>query len=232
MDDADSAPPYGRAQSDDEQDSIGSAPGRDDEEESIEEYMARLLNRMRSGAGGKGGGEPVARDNAPSGVAKTSKAAAPIETKKTSFPPAQGAAAAAEGDKAVPAEPADEPPAQGRMTELGPRTARAEALDLVGMRELANSQARAAIHTHRHETSRRNALTKWIMSGGSLLLTLGGLLWLPSDNGTLRNGLIAGVVVAILWGWQAVAATRRVLKMKESQAKPLPSGGGGASASR
>ena len=64
-----------------------------------------------------------------------------------------------------------------------------------------------------------------------LVVTLGTLWWAPADNATVRTGLIAGVVISIYWGWQAVAATRRVLRMKESQAKAL-SGGGGASSSR
>jgi hypothetical protein len=66
----------------------------------------------------------------------------------------------------------------------------------------------------------------------SLVATSSALLLLRSDNLALRNGLIIGIVVAIFWGWQAVAATRRVMKLKESQLKTLPGTGGGANASR
>jgi len=69
-------------------------------------------------------------------------------------------------------------------------------------------------------------MAKWILSSGALMSTLVAWCWVPRDNTPLRTGMVVGLVIAIYWGWQAAAATRRVLKLKESQAKALPSSPG------
>ncbi len=143
------------------------AAANDGEEESIEEYMARLLNRMRGGTGAKATSEPAAKVIAPSNAAQTSKVATGTEVVKKTPKPVPVEVPAPPVQSEVQPVAAAEPAPVGRMTELGPRSSRPETVDLVAMRELANSQARAAIHTHRHSTTRRNAFAKWSMSAGA-----------------------------------------------------------------
>jgi uncharacterized membrane protein YjjP (DUF1212 family) len=93
------------------------------------------------------------------------------------------------------------------------------------MRDFANDQARAAIHTYRRQTSQRNANTKWLLAACALVSASSVWWFSGGDDATMRMAAAAGVVITIFWTWQAVLLTRRVLKLKTSQVSsdPAPS---------
>ena len=154
-----------------------------EEEESIEDYMQQLLQRVR------GDGPPTGTGANPVYRAAATPSAPDEAPKKAAAPP--------------PPKP-DLPPV--KPEEYVPRSTAAErTVNLAAMRELANSQARNAIQTHQKKVGLQ-------LSGGKLitavvaLVTAVVLVWSGSSN-NLRLTMAAGglgAVIGLYWLLQAM----------------------------
>jgi len=162
--------------------SPGSAHG-DHEEESIDDYMARLLERVRGVTGeaaGAVGASPKRRD----------EDAPPRET--------------------IPFRPADETAAQrfaGKRrepVEMSPRAVAPEKfVNLTAMREVANLSAQTAIDRHSQRLLRR-------VVGFKLLVAVLGLvsgivllgIWRVAPSGLTFSAAMISLVVGLFWGIQ------------------------------
>jgi hypothetical protein len=144
----------------------------DDDEETIEQYMARLLERVRGGAAHTA--EPTT-----SASWDRQRTAGDVDTRGRE-PAAQSPAT--EGDSQ--AVTADE---ERVTTSLGTTRKKAKVVEepanLEAFRAVANASARRAIGTHAQRVHRRNALTKAIVA------TLAGMtsLWLMLEAPDLRD---------------------------------------------
>jgi chromosome segregation ATPase len=190
-----------------------------DEEESIESYMERLMQRVR------GDSEP-----APTGVTQTrasqtgfsqtgvSKTASKPLTSSFAAPPAEDVGstmvAAIMPDGSAEGEPAS--------AEIAPRRVVHDlTANLSAMRELANSAANAAINQHARNKSSQRAQRKLLGS----CLTLGASAVLAyfsweSESTPGMAGATSGVAIAMYW---MLGAARGFigLKIKKSQALPV-----------
>ena len=157
-----------------------------DEDESIQAYMARLLQRV--------GASPEA-----------------IERESQRQPPQSSvpAAAAAPQEEAVPAVPASAPQHKP-LKQLAPRTVAPEKMvPLSAMRELANLQAESAISRYVRSKARRTEASKMAVTvmaalSGAMLL----LFWRQTGIPLTLLAAATSLVVA-LWGGQHVLKSRR-----------------------
>ncbi|HEX3726360.1 MAG TPA: hypothetical protein VHV08_08955 [Pirellulales bacterium] len=180
---------------------MGSAPAGGDEEESIEDYMAALLTRMRGGEAAR----PAVIQPRPVRAPKPVRAANPrpvIEPQRVEVPP-----------------PTETP--QVMMASLpGPtevtRRSRMEETDFAAMRQLANAQARLALHAH----SRKQLVNTLLLRvGGAVLCLLAGFFVdrIASDDYSLLVGAsMASVVGGIYFLFYAAQDFQRLLKWFES----------------
>lgn len=171
-----------------------------DDEESIEDYMARLLNRVRSG---------------PSGPSRPARVESARPRRKTD--PAPEAAVEAPPVAAV-VEPAPEP--EPKLTEPPkPRSAPPEAPELARMRELANYHSRAALHKHARSMSVRAPLLRWSVAATCLIMSV--LAICVGGNLASTIGALVGLGVCGFWVYQAVLSTKTYLQArKESESAP------------
>jgi hypothetical protein len=156
-----------------------------DEEESIEQYMSKLLQRVRG-------------DQAPAGHPLPLVATSPLGFQTSTQPTTASTATAAKPSAAA----ADLPGAGGKgdrlTTSLGTVRRKApmveQPADLATLRALANETARRAISTHGLRIHRRNATTKVIVS------MLAGMtsLWLMLDAGDWRDLQFITACVALI----------------------------------
>jgi len=169
-----------------------SAPKSEDEE-SIEQYMAKLLQRMRgdSASSPAANAQPSAAPlNAPEASILTSALASPTSIMEPSGPTA--GSDSAEGE-------VDIDQAISRLAAKAKAAMPAEATDLVALRALANETARLAISRHELRKLRRNAVTKVIVS------TLAGVtsLWLMLDSPSWHDiqfiTACVSLLVAAIW---------------------------------
>jgi len=177
---------------------VASSSGEDDE--SMDEYTARWLQRLRS-------------VQAESGSRSPSEARAPRLSPKNDAPPEGGTQPAEdESGGASSLESVLRKP-QG----LTPRGAAPETVSgLAAMRELANLSAQAAIETHWS----RQALHKLV---GKLVFVLmatavgSGLLWMHYQFGTGNlnfYGAMIAYLIALIWAMQSCQGLGRVLVRK------------------
>ena len=155
------------------------APAASDNEESVEQYMAKLMGRMRGAASGRSEADEVA--------ANTSTLLAP------------GNAAVDVGAIAEVAAPNQEPITD--IEEMRSKVNVSElASDRLAMRALANQSARHAIGVHTARTLRRKARTRFIVAllGASAGLYL--LLDAPGWNSLQFAGGCVAAFAAIYWG--------------------------------
>jgi hypothetical protein len=154
------------------------------EEESVDQYMARLLQRMR----GLSASEPAI-------------ASSPEPPDGDSQPDLGGAGQAAE---AAGPEPASEDVEEGsaRSAAAASRAVAAErTMDLSALREVANLSARHALHRHERRQVTRTALGQFAL--GVAALVVAGLLlgrwWLGLDS--LRALYASGgcLLLGVLW---------------------------------
>jgi hypothetical protein len=170
----------------------------DHEEESIDQYMARLLDRVRS----------------PSTPPPPKTAAEPRQAIGENAPDAPG-----------PAVPAQPPAGTPRAAELTPRTVAPEkSIDLSAMRELANLSAKAAIERHARGLLARASGSKLFTALFSA--TCGGALyWMGRlhDNGGFALHAAAGsFVIALFWTLQYAVASGRLSVTRPDVASPEP----------
>lgn len=162
--------------------------GGDLEEESIDGYMAKLLERMRAGSRGEG----------------------------PRFSPTANEAARALAEPADARSEVQEPGTggSGRTARRGPRAVPPEETSSIGaMRELANLSAHAAILRHaqgklaRARTSR--LLVALFAAGASGLLYWMGVAWDAGESAFLGAGVC--LVVAMVWGLQYLVLAGRLM---------------------
>jgi hypothetical protein len=179
---------------------LAAAPKGETDEESIDDYMARLLHRVRG----------ISQDQ-PAAVVR----GAPAAARPPVFKPAAAVAlteskpaSVAAADHPLDAKPlpADQPVMTGPLVA---RSAPPEAAaNIAAMRELANTAARRAISHHAKGRSGRIAASKAF----SALLVLGVGAWLlwKSMAGSLayRYSGAAALIVAAFWLVQAAALAR------------------------
>ncbi len=165
----------------DKKDDLFSSKG--DDEESIEQYMAKLLQRMR-------GDSEAAKAEAP----------APVEATSSQNDGGENIEPAAADDEAAPAAENAEEESVDALELLKRRvSAMAPTTNMSALRALANETARMAISRHELNKLRRSATTKVIVA------TLAGVtsLWLVLNSSEWRSLSVvaAGVTlfVAVYW---------------------------------
>jgi hypothetical protein len=183
-----------------------------EEEESIDDYMTRLLQRVRNG-----------NDPAP-----------PAATWSAKSTPAKSAAPKPSAPKpAAQARPSVEVPypraATGKSREsvkLSPRAVAPETVaDLSAMRELANYSAQHAIDRSHRRMLGRAAPIKLLLAFLALLAT-GLLLWKWTHLGdtALVYGASVTLIAALLWGLQYLKLRVPMLHRKPPKLSPRDKG--------
>jgi hypothetical protein len=164
------------------------------EEESVDQYMARLMDRIRS----------VRGDLTPT---------------STLPPPAEPARVEGEGRAVhcVAAPPKPQAAAEREPVERSPRTVAPERqVNMSALRELANLSAHSAISQHTQRVLIRTMRSKLIVAAVALLAS-GGLWWMWSFFGaremTYYSALVA-ILVAIYWGVEYALLTGRLIISK------------------
>jgi hypothetical protein len=182
--------------------SEGSEPksSASDDEESIEQYMAKLLQRVRGD-----GPVHVASQAAPSPVATQEVASA---TKSMSLQ--QPAPAADEISQPVAREPMSEDEATEELAnwDVSKRKAAmpASATDMGALRALANATARRAIGRHELVKHRRDAVTKVIVSTLAGMTSLWLMLLAPSWHDIQFIAAGVSLIVAAYWAGETFRA--------------------------
>jgi hypothetical protein len=163
-----------------------------DDEESIEAYMARLMQRLR--------GESAASAAELAGTDMESQS--PLSVRDPEHEPVDepnSTRETAEESSAVQqlAALGDDPPAE--LDRLPSRLARERGADLSALREIANETARRAIAVHATRTYRRSAVTKVIVS---MLAAMTGLwlMLLTPDFGDMQF-LSACILLMVATYW-------------------------------
>ena len=156
-------------------------PAEDSEdEESIDDYMARLLDRMR---------EKNGEDTVRMPAAKPAPARPVVQQPQ-------------EKPQAADIKPVEQTPPRPRPQ----RSIEESRNELRAMRELANLSAQSAITRHTQESLKQNVFSKAtvslvaLISAGTLMLCADGIHTL-----TFYSGLFA-LVIAMVWGYQFAAS--------------------------
>jgi hypothetical protein len=184
------------------------------EEESIEDYMQRLLNRVR----GETENKPVATQ------AKIPATVAPKPLQSTPTKPRSRVAAAMglEMEESLPTldERLDEELFVPRQQAPEQRN------DLAALRELANTNARRAIT--RSDIRRTNSA--FFVKLGVTALSVFSAVALFLFNGFELNapfvGMVSAIVVAFLWGFDCVNHFKRLKNVGQNQATPAETAAG------
>jgi hypothetical protein len=171
-----------------------------EEDESIDDYMARLLERVRQTAGP--GGKPTGQDPSPGAPAPS---------------PADSQAPPQPTDSPSPASEPTDSPTGGRPAQssgLSPRAAAPErSVDLSAMRDLANLSAQAAIDHY----SRRVLFSR---SAGKLMVAVVALAastallwiwWAKSSSLLPLHAGVASLAIALLYGGHYLVLGARLL---------------------
>ncbi len=171
-----------------------------EEEESIEEYMQRLLHRVRGGSEDTQKTELKSNPTTPSPI---------IPTKPKSRIAASLGLDSPESDPSSP----DDNPSQELFVPR--KQAPEQRNDLVALRELANTNARRAIT--RSDIRRTNSA--FFLKLGVTALAVSSAAALFMFNGLTLNapfaGMVAAVVVALLWGYDCANHFKRLKNVGE-----------------
>jgi hypothetical protein len=171
----------------------------DDEEDSIDDYMARLLQRMRGGAAS----EVTASMHKPTAAAYQQANEEKAQVK-----------ARADEEAAKTAKP---------KREYVHTPAPEKTANLAAMRELANSTARSAVQTSRSKQVATQALNKVIVGGGGLLISALVLMFSDENNTMYRMGGMLGVLLSLGWLLYALYQSRHILLKDFVLSPPKPS---------
>ena len=156
-----------------------SGPAASDEDESIEDYMTRLLNRARGG-------------DAPNEDTPDEPAVAP------------GPIAECKDVTASPAVVPEEPAATIEMKDYKPtRQAPEAAAKLDAMRELANETRRTAIASHAKRNWSSVMKLKLMVSIFAAIAVSASFIFFWGNPVALTCGVVAGLAVLGYWGWLA-----------------------------
>lgn len=193
---------------------VGSAtPATSDaieEEDSVEDYMRKLLARMR--------GVPEDQIELPNASTPPAKPA----TAPTPPPPKPITKSAESTDRPAPVTTSNAPATVGETADVTaafdpekyvPRGLATEGNNnLAAMRELANSSARTAINTSTRQKHVTSVLLKLSISGIGIVVAV----TLLAINGLAVNiGLIAtfaSIIVAVIWGYDGITSLKPLLR--------------------
>ncbi len=195
--------------------SVREEPQESAEEESIEDYMQRLLNRVRGEA-----------ENSPAATQpKIPATVAPPKTVPTPLTKPRSRVAASMGLEMEETLP----PVEERLSEelFVPRQQAPEQRnDLAALRELANTNARRAIT--RSDIRRTNSA--FFIKLGVTALAVFSAVALFLFNGFALNapfvGMVSAIVVAFLWGFDCVNHFKRMKNVGLNQATPAETAAG------
>lgn len=183
------------------QPAVDKAPAASDDEESIEEYMAKLLQRVRGDRPAVATPTPAAPTDRSTTANKTSPpvSAAPVATQTT---PSE-----------TPTEPAAGEPGE-RLNEQVPDLSElvrkapiiSHPTNLKELRALANHTARQAIGVHATKEHRRHAVTKFIVASLAGMTSLWLMLLAPDWRDVQFIVACVSLLVAAYWAGQTYAA--------------------------
>jgi hypothetical protein len=157
----------------------------DDHQASVEDYMTRLLRRIR-------------------GVKNT-------HDEKSERKRSSGSSSSDESSD-VPDSPQEEPAGQGASVAFKPRSVAPElSSDLMAMRELANLSARAAIDKHEYRNWGRAAFGKLAIALLAAGAGAGAIYFAESPHSLLMCAGLACLVVTLFWLLQAGILIRNVV---------------------
>jgi chromosome segregation ATPase len=161
------------------------------DEESIDDYMAALLDRMR-------GGKPPEVVVAPQ----------PKRNKRKSDPmPAEERSAEDAAVRDVTSGHVVDMPMGA--AELARRTPPVEKTDLTAMRELANTQASIAITRFGKKRLLKKAIRDWSLGLLCVAATLFLLMFTPETATVARTGSMLGIAAGIYWLFTGLLATKQ-----------------------
>ncbi|MGE0606901.1 MAG: FHA domain-containing protein [Pirellulales bacterium] len=172
------------------------------EDESIDDYMARLLNRVRT-------------------VSNDAKDKSQARQSESSYRPTAAPAKLAP----TPIKPVlteEEEELERRKQEYVRRAAPESTSDLRKFREVANMQARAAIDTHARKRLTNVRGNKLLVVATALLAM--GSLFVLKWQGIIDSylGIAGAAVVALFWGLQYLSIVLRSPKLPKPQPVSLP----------
>ena len=163
-----------------------------DDEESIDDYMARLMQRVR---GDESGAEPMPPARR-----------VPVEVERDE--PAD------EPQSAELLVPQPNAPPLRKPVDMSPRAVAPEKqLGLSAMRELANLSTQSALHRHQHRVLVGATRTKLLVAGGAGIVGA-GLLWAWSTLGLetyALYGALAALLTSACWGVQFLMVAGRTM---------------------
>lgn len=176
------------------------------DEESIEQYMAKLLERVRRDA------PAGASSQAPPATAE--ELAAEKAAAEAAGLPQRIEAAKSEASQSEPSEPMSEADAEREIAtwHAGDRKPTAPASDLGALRAIANQTARRAIGRHQLAKHKRVATTKVIVSTLAGMTSLWLMLLAPNWRDPQFIAACVGLLVAAYWASEAFRAMLRSWK--------------------
>jgi hypothetical protein len=177
------------------------------EEDSIEDYMARLLQRVR------GDSAPAAE---PSVRMSSSRTTAPVEAPGLSDPAASGETFPEPAAESAAEVPAEEP------REFVPRRAPDKSVNLAAMRELANQSARSAIVKSHKQRRTSKATGSLGIAGGALAAGAGLIAYSPDFHTLLFCGGVASLAVGAIFGSRGVWLWKQAHNLPKSDASAKP----------
>lgn len=183
----------------------GQLPRAQEEEESIDAYMARLLERLRSG---RGEAEVAESPESAAATYAAGAGASPIGSEEGSGPEAGAGAGASE--LAADLQPGRQ---MARRQRLAKSVAPEDWSHLAAMRELANLSARNALDRHGRNMLRRAIRSKLTvlalaLASGSALV---GLWWRLGAGDLAYYTALVCYLVAVVWGIQYAVLTGRLI---------------------
>jgi len=199
----------------------------DEDEESIDQYMNRLLQRVRASVGGQEQVEP-----------KPPPAQLPESTEPESrvgywTPPQEPVpivdTSSVQAEQQTESEPESPPgePLRPESDDLSPRAIAPEKhIDLSAMREVANVSARTALERHslQQKTSAKRAnlylSVVAFLAGGALL----AIWWRRGGSDLTLYAAIVNFVVALLWGVKYLRLALQIMINKSAKWKMLAHG--------
>lgn len=176
--------------------SLLNTPAKDDDsDDSIESYMSRLMQRLRTSDD---------EEPSPRKTGSTNRAASSTSKAVTPAPP--------------PApKPTDSRPLTS-LSELSPRsTAPEQSANLAAMRELANSAARGAIETHRTR-NKQDRVNMRTVNTLMALLVAAGFTFMWSRTGSMLA--LGGISLSLLWAISSsLLAASQSLMLRQAKNK-------------
>ncbi len=181
-------------------------------EESIDDYMARLLERVR---------ETTSR---PAEPARKPRSSSPAPAGQTAGPPPAPEIAGAAKPPPLPEAPEADSAGPGDMT---PRAVAPEkSVDLGAMRDLANFSAQSAIDRHSRKVLSIVATGKLLSATVALAVSAAilAMWWFLVPNDLMLCTGLAILIIALFWGMQFMLLVARVLFRRRVRAAQMDRG--------